>query len=190
VISHALTLIRDHLQAFFALRGFPANSVIVENIGLLETTHANNFNGNVIISLVNVEEESTLKNSKAYTTWPDIRARYQHPPVYLNLYVLFTAVLFGDATHDYYEEALHRLSAVIGFFQAQKTFKNADGSLDLTLELYTLTFEQINHLWASLGGRQVPFVMYKVRLVAITENAVLRVVPLIEEIEDTQHPTA
>jgi len=33
-------------------------------------------------------------------------------------------------------------------------------------------------------------VMYKVRLVAITENAVLRVVPLIEEIEDTQHPTS
>ncbi|MNR02277.1 hypothetical protein D3C85_1181210 [compost metagenome] len=51
------------------------------------------------------------------------------------------------------------------------------------MELYTLTFEQINHLWGSLGGRQVPFAMYKLRLVAISENAIVREVPLIEEIE-------
>ena len=51
------------------------------------------------------------------------------------------------------------------------------------MELYTLTFEQINHLWGSLGGRQIPFVMYKLRLVSITERALVREVPLIEEIE-------
>ena len=50
------------------------------------------------------------------------------------------------------------------------------------MELYTLTFEQINHLWGSLGGRQIPFAMYKLRLVAVTDNAVIREVPLIEEI--------
>ena len=53
------------------------------------------------------------------------------------------------------------------------------------MELYTLTFEQINHLWGSLGGRQVPFAMYKLRLVAISEHAVLREVPVIEEVETT-----
>jgi len=55
--------------------------------------------------------------------------------------------------------------------------------LKFTLELYTLTFEQINHLWGSLGGRQVPFAMYKLRLVAITDRSIVREVPLIEEIE-------
>jgi hypothetical protein len=55
--------------------------------------------------------------------------------------------------------------------------------LEFTLELYTLTFEQINHLWGSLGGRQVPFAMFKMRLVAITDRSVVRVVPLIEEIQ-------
>ena len=59
----------------------------------------------------------------------------------------------------------------------------AISDLKFTLELYTLTFEQINHLWGSLGGRQVPFAMYKLRLVAITDRALLREVPLIEEIE-------
>ena len=56
-------------------------------------------------------------------------------------------------------------------------------NLKFTLELYTLTFEQINHLWGSLGGRQMPFAMYKLRLVAITERAIVREVPVIEEIE-------
>jgi hypothetical protein len=55
--------------------------------------------------------------------------------------------------------------------------------LRFTMELYTLTFEQINHLWGSLGGRQIPFAMYKLRLVAITERAIVREVPLIEEVE-------
>lgn len=55
--------------------------------------------------------------------------------------------------------------------------------LRFTMELYTLTFEQINHLWGSLGGRQVPFAMYKLRLVAITENRILRESPLIEELD-------
>jgi hypothetical protein len=55
--------------------------------------------------------------------------------------------------------------------------------LKFTMELFTLSFEQINHLWGSLGGRQMPFVMYKLRLVTISEHAVVREVPLIEEIE-------
>jgi hypothetical protein len=61
-------------------------------------------------------------------------------------------------------------------------------SLKFTLEMFTLSFEQINHLWGSLGGRQMPFVMYKLRLVSITEHAKLREVPLIEEIETVARP--
>ncbi|HEY1214506.1 MAG TPA: Pvc16 family protein, partial [Bryobacteraceae bacterium] len=94
--------------------------------------------------------------------------------------------------------ALKRLSYVIQFIQSRNSFSTANSvtaaglidftdddavSLKFTLELYTLTFEQINHLWGSLGGRQVPFAMYKLRLVAITERALLRNVPLIEEID-------
>jgi hypothetical protein len=37
----------------------------------------------------------------------------------------------------------------------------------------------------SLGGRQIPFAMYKLRLVVITERKPLRVVPLVEEIDTT-----
>jgi hypothetical protein len=58
------------------------------------------------------------------------------------------------------------------------------------MELYTLTFEQINHLWGSLGGKQMPFVMYKLRLIALTDRTIVREVPLIEEIDTTLRPVS
>lgn len=106
---------------------------------------------------------------------------------------------------DAYEFALGRLSLVIQFFQAKKSFtiKNSPfttissdsnipqetkDELKLNVELYTLTFEQINHLWGSLGGKQVPFAMYKIRLVSIKENSG-EIAPLIEEIVNNQNVT-
>jgi hypothetical protein len=128
-------------------------------------------------------------------------ARYENRPVFLNLYVLFTANFTGGVPpNNGYVQALRRLSLVLEFFQGKNVFTPANSSvtlppeladlsnpdiagLKLNLELYTLTFEQINHLWGSLGGRQMPFVMYKVRLIAITERSIRKEVPLIEEIE-------
>jgi len=56
------------------------------------------------------------------------------------------------------------------------------------MELYTLTFEQLNHLWGSLGGRQVPFAMYKLRLVGLTDRKIIRTTPLIQEIDTNLIP--
>jgi hypothetical protein len=38
------------------------------------------------------------------------------------------------------------------------------------VELQSLTFEQVNHLWGSLGGKQVPFALYRARLVSLTAH--------------------
>jgi len=110
-------------------------------------------------------------------------------PVCLNLYVLITCNYSGN----HYIDALQRLSLVIQFLQGKTSFVSpvvtgdptVFSDLRFTLELYTLTFEQINHLWGSLGGRQVPFAMYKLRLVTITDRKRLRQMPLVEEIQTT-----
>jgi len=192
MIDKALTILKDELTSYFTAKGDDAANVLVDNIGLLETASGTTLADNVIISLVNIEEESTLKNQSPLKRFPVGTARYENAPVYLNLYVLITSNYFGDR----YLDALKRLSLIIQFVQSKVTFSSAastSGSANpgnepevrFTMELYTLTFEQINHLWGSLGGRQVPFAMYKLRLVAITENALVREVPLIEEIETT-----
>ena len=191
MIDTALILLRDELINYLSSRD--TATVTVDNIGLFETPGGVALADNIIITLVNVEEESTLKNQPALKRPFVNNAIYRNPPVYLNLYVLFTC----NYTGDHYHLALKRLSYIIRFLQSKNSFSvssSVSGSaisldepdlmdLKFTLELYTLSFEQINHLWGSLGGRQMPFVMYKLRLVAITERAVLREVPLIEEIE-------
>jgi hypothetical protein len=194
MIEKAILLLRDELQAYINIHDASVN-VVVDNIGLMETPRGDTLTNNIVITLVNIEEESTLKNQPALKRPMINNAVYQNPPVFLNLYVLFTSNYAGDD----YRLSLKRLSYIIRFLQSKNSFATsssiAGSGIDLseeditdlkfTMELYTLTFEQINHLWGSLGGRQVPFAMYKLRLVAITEHAVVREVPLIEEIETT-----
>ena len=200
MIENALILLREELTAYLTAQGDPA-PVIIENIGLFETEQGAELQDNIIITLVNIEEESSFKNGQTFTAWPDGKARYENRPIYLNLYVLFTANFPGGVPpNNGYVQALRRLSLVIEFFQGKNVFTPASSSiplppelsdlgnpdiasLKLKMEMYTLTFEQINHLWGSLGGRQIPFVMYKVRMVSITERSIRREVPLIEEIE-------
>lgn len=195
-----MILLREELIAYMSAKGDPVN-VLIENIGLFETQNSEILTDNIIMSVVNVEEESTLKNGKTFTKWPDGLARYGNRPVYINLYVLFTANFPGGVPpNNNYIQSLQRLSRVIEFFQGKNVFTPATSpvtlppplddlsnpaiaNLKLSMEIYTLTFEQINHLWGSLGGRQIPFVMYKVRLLMISSDTIQREVPLIEEVE-------
>lgn len=200
MIFEALSILRDELQAYFQLLGDNGANVVLENIALLESANDANLLNNIVISLVNVEEESTLKNLPNRVK-SNGGISYVEPPVHLNLYLLICAnYVGGNPPRNSYTLSLTRLSTVIQFFQSKKVFSllnspnatltqgpdslnnPAIANLSLRLELYTLTFEQINHLWGSLGGKQLPFVMYKARLVKI-QDPVRQDVPVIEEVD-------
>jgi Pvc16 N-terminal domain len=197
MIDQAVLLLKNELESFIKLKDGSVN-VVIDNIGMFETSRGDTLTDHVIITVVNIEEESTLKNQSALRRPFAGNAVYQNPPVYLNLYVLFTCNYTGDD----YLFALKRLSYIIQFLQSKNSFAASSSvtggtivpddagltDLKFTLELYTLTFEQINHLWGSLGGRQMPFAMYKLRLVAITDRATAREVPLIDAIETDLRP--
>lgn len=202
MISLAAGLIRDELSRFIVNNKrnddqIVAGDILLANIAELENTEFLDLRNKVVITVVNIEEESTLKNRPNYIPNASGTGKaYNQPPVSVNLYVLFSATL-GD-TVNAYEFALHRVSLVIEFFQSKRLFtvQNSPQSvvgqdpaftplereiLRLAPELYTLTFEQINHLWGALGGKQVPSVMYKIRLVEIASRE-SRPAPAIEEI--------
>jgi hypothetical protein len=52
----------------------------------------------------------------------------------------------------------------------------------MTLELYCPTFEEQNHIWGTLGGKQLPSVMYLARLVEVQRAVPPEVGGLVEEI--------
>ncbi|MEZ4848557.1 MAG: DUF4255 domain-containing protein [Bacteroidia bacterium] len=168
--------------------------VVLGNISQLENDETGILKDKVVITLVNSEEESALKNSSSFYR-SNGALTFQNPPVYLNLYLLFTANWPGN-----YEVALSRLSSVMEFFQGKNIFtiQNSPNSiadqesftdpdfieLRLILDMYTMTFEQINHLWGSLGGKQIPFLMYKMRLVKIDSDKVIREGKVIDETQN------
>jgi Pvc16 N-terminal domain len=202
MIDTALILLKGELENFIH-KDKKDNSIHVDlrNIAMFERGQEDELSDKIIISLVNIEEESTLKNMRNVSTISG-KKEYISPPVNLNLYLLMISNLKikndeGLQENSYFK-SLSGLSYIIEFFQHRNTFSihnspsfqtkerledSEINEMKLFMDLYTLTFEQINHLWGSLGGRQLPFVMYKARLVSIQHKSVRKVAPLIEEIE-------
>jgi len=163
----------------------PAQVVIIDNIATAQELGGSNnqLNGHVVMSLVNLQEETTLKNGSHYRL-ENGRAVYQNPPVYLNLFILFSIL------HNQYETSLQLLSRVIEFFQSQKEISPfttpgigaISRDIRVILDLYSLTFEQVNHLWGTLGAKQVPYALYRARLVSLEAQKQQAEGPVITEI--------
>jgi hypothetical protein len=133
----------------------------------------------VVVQVVNVEENHVYRSLDTYQVRADGMNERVRPEVRLNLYVLFAA------NFDNYDEALKALSLIIAFFQNRYVFEvagNGDAASRVVFELYTITFEQQNHLWASLGAKYVPSIIYKGSLVAIRDQQVEAEVPPVLEI--------
>ncbi len=198
MIHQALSLLSTELELYFKSK-FAGNAnkeyVVLGNVAQIEADDKKGMEQKVILTLVNIEEESTLKNLPNQIRTINGGVRYENPPVYLNLYLLFSANF--PPNPDKYFTSLQYISTVIEFFQGRYVFNlqnapkfgnpadvlDADlADLNLILNMYTMTFEQINHLWGSLGGKQVPFAMYKARLVRMVDRRQTGSGPLIEEI--------
>lgn len=184
MIGEILDALKSDLDGY--LRSFSGTSATEDIVGLgnpaflddsSTTTPSRSIDTNlrIVISVVNVEEEARLKQGES-----PIGER--NPPVHLVLYLLFCASSMN------YKTALNDLGRVVSFFQfnSQLRFEVTNGSLPpepaiLRFDLHTLSFSQINDLWGSLGGKQIPFVMYKASVVRIQSTAV-EPEPVIHEI--------
>jgi hypothetical protein len=57
----------------------------------------------------------------------------------------------------------------------------------LTTELQSLSYEQLNQIWAFIGGKQLPSVIYKVRMVSLQGIVPTVIQPPIMEINTNLH---
>lgn len=195
MIHYALKFFSKELESYLHARpgASPLPLVVLGNVAQVDGEQSESLKDKIIMSLVNVEEEGTLKNRPNFRRTMTGSIHYENPPIFLNLYMLITAN-FSD-----YFTALGHLSAVVEFFQGRSEFHfNSElyfpdplpeypdlTDIRLSLSLYTMTFEQVNHLWGSLGGRQIPFLMYKARLMPMTDRRQTGTGPAIEIIDIT-----
>ena len=185
MIQTILQLLVDQLTDYIheISTGVDDPPVVLGNIGMAENLGGTEAftKGRVVLSLVNVMEEGTLKNTSPYTKFNNGH-EMSNPPTFLNLYLLFSSnfISSGNAGGEVeYFNGLTRLSQVITFFQSKNVFTPQNSPLlsalgdehmidyKIRMELFSLTFEQVNHLWGSLGGKQVPFVMYKASILPL-----------------------
>lgn len=127
-----------------------------------------------ILTLVNLEEERNLKSPNNFVRVND-RMEYRNPKILLNLYCLFTV------NHSSYDTSLQYLSLIIQFFQYRNYIDHVNTPPDnglmldqkierLIVDMVSMNAEQVNHLWATLGGKYLPSVLYKIRMVPIEDE--------------------
>ncbi len=194
MIAHALTIVRNELDRHLATFNNAPGHAHLGNVSEV-AGQANGNRDRVVLSLVNVQEERTLRNVPTYVRDDvTLRVRYENPPTYLNLAVLVAA------THTEYPDAILELSRVLTFFQSRNVFTQdnvAPASLNpgwpmndldrltefkLILDLWSPTLEEVNDMWGMLGGRQYPFALYSLRMVELKLAAVQREAGVITEV--------
>jgi hypothetical protein len=164
--------------------GIEAPFAILQNISRLDEDTLKTTN-RILISLINISEESTMKNNPDHSIVKNNMVNYGNPPMNLNLFILITSFMTN------YENALIYLSYAITFFQGKYSFtlKNSNTEVDglpddfhIILDLYSLGFEQLNNVWSTLGGKQHPFVCYKVRLLRMERESTREIRGVIKEV--------
>ena len=165
-----MRILRDELQGLFSIQDSSV-SLIMDNIGMLETPTGDSLSNSIVMTVINIEDQRAsgflfqLKRNLGFGN------TISSPANLFNFYILFSCNYSGLD----YELALRRIDLINRFFHDKPLFAgattvgNANNNLnagvpnDFKMEFCNLTFIENNQLWSSLGGRQVPSVLYKLR---------------------------
>ncbi|MDX2306559.1 MAG: DUF4255 domain-containing protein [Microscillaceae bacterium] len=167
MIYFALKTISESLNTYIKNRfSLSKDKVILSEVIDKDSQEAATDKDKIALTLINIQQEKNINKTSHATSTP--------APLHLNLFLMFS-VYFGE--DGSYEESLKELSAVISFFQAKHVF-NHQNTPDLHHNIDKLVFEFLNHdlqnlsyIWGMLGGKYVPSVMYKVRMITIQEGS-------------------
>jgi hypothetical protein len=148
----------------------------------------------IILSIVNIEEDKTLKNQSLYlknTNDHTQISRYNHPTQHLIISILFSSY---NKNLSKYLDGIEKLKNVISYFQQNNSFyyKNDHTELieyptfmgktdvqkenytKITIESVSLSMDQLNQMWSYLGSKYMPSVLYKMRLCTVQDTATVQ----------------
>ena len=186
MINDVLTILRDHLNSSKGLKDITGDIAVIDDIAKHDDD-TSGLDNKVVITLLNIEEESTLKNQSRYqkkVITGDDNKKFDIMdgiPAYLNLYVVISA------NRTSYSSALANISKVIEVFQTNNVLEYKDpddieeNDFEFRIELHSVPFEQLSYIWGLLGGKIIPSVLYKISVIKIMAKEEIPV-KLIEEI--------
>lgn len=148
----------------------------------------------ITLSIVNIQEDKTLKNQSIYQKKTDDNTidKYAHPAKFLIFSILFASYNIDQSK---YLEGIGKLQTVIDFFQqnnsffykisganinevitfpeyAQKSDTEKEDYSKITIMSVSLNIDQTNQMWSYLGSRYMPSVLYEMRILPIQKNEI------------------
>lgn len=182
MINKVLTVLKDRLNLPNGLQDQAGEIAVIGNIAKHEDD-TSNLDNKVVITLLSVEEESTMKNTPRYLKFNESEniMERESQPAYLNLYVMIAA------NKNMYDGALVNISKVIEIFQANNVLKynavsDEENDFIFRIELHSVPFDQLSYIWGLLGGKIMPSVLYKISVVKIVAKQEKTDITLIDEI--------
>ncbi len=174
MINEALEFIASELNVYFRkIFQVSEDKVIVSNLVNAEGNTPIAINDKLVICLANIEQETSVANL-GFVRKTNDGFQVRNQPLNISLYVLFAAHF------NNYNESLKFISATISFFQFNYVFLSKDyPALEdladkLVFELLKTDYQNAHYLWNALGARYMPSMIYKLRMLTIDEQNILK----------------
>lgn len=183
MIAKALDFVTVQLDSYLKRKTSTSESKV--KLSSVASTAENTL----VVSLVNITEEGIIANQTNIGRQGNSLLK-QAPPVHLNLYILISAAF----KENNYKEGLSWLSSAINFFQENPYFISSQiqmpkGIDKLSFELVNLDIDNMSQFWGALGSNYQPSVIYKMRMLKISDDSIEAVLPEITETETKTNPS-
>ena len=171
MIHSFLTFIKDDLNVFFRQKLFIDEDTVEfidgENNDPLEFKL-----GKITPLIVNLREERILRSADRFLHLQENGAKEASVPIIpIHVYLLFVS-RFKD-----YLEGMKRLTLLLQYFQTHPTFTpqlspglEGEDIRKVNTELYSLSFQEQNELWASLKMAYHPSLLYKFSILILQDS--------------------
>lgn len=182
MLYESLEILREQVEIYLEEMDLGTNLVTLDSIAhFIDKPNRDNqpLDNKIVVSLLNLQEEVTLKNQRNYTVKSG-KPVYKNTPVFVNAYILFTCNRLE------YAFSLRSLAAILQFFQGKNSFNHkntlfsrntqvmqAVKEFQFTVELYTPSFEELNYIWSMHGGKAYPAAIYKLNILSLEREHVL-----------------
>lgn len=170
MIDEILRFIKFYLNNY--LETYETYNIDIE-LGRLGNDVQNNKQCSLLITLLHIEEERSLKVQNQYVIGADGRytGETKSPEIMLNLYVAISS------KDENYETSLRLISYVISAFQSRSHFDcqelHDEGFKifsDVNVNMHPMNLNEANNLWESLSEQRIPFVVYKINSLMVTSK--------------------
>lgn len=161
------------------------DKIIISGIVNQDGTVAIQGENKVVLLLLNIEREPFAKNYNLSAQQNKVSTGIMNS-VSINLYIMFAAYF----SNSNYAEALRFISFVIDFLQQKSVFTKQNApTLDeniekLMFEIESLSAERLNNIWATIGAKYMPSVVYKMRMITYTGSSITELRPVVSQLDN------